>query len=292
MKLAYDNWYTWDVHIKGIIRRKNAYIAFDPEPTGLRTSQQVIPPTAGTSSNILSVAVTSQPTPEELKMYRKELKEWRTANNVAAGVILGTISEEVEHIIDPKDPAKVMYDKLKAEVAKQWSGSSANETRIELVYKKFKDEPTRENLEKHLTFYRSKNAILSAVGAGADDALLAWLLLNSFNSNDNPIWLMVSTNIFMSDVPINQWSFNYIAGKLREALQNNIRPTDKAPSSTSQAALNATTSKTNTNRYDGPPCTHPSCRRPKSHAAEDCWTKQKEDRDANKKKHKAKKARN
>jgi hypothetical protein len=153
-----------------------------------------------------------------------------------------------------------MYDKLKREVVKQSSGSSANGTRIELVYKQFKDEATIENFEKHLTFYRSKNAALNAVGAGFDDSFLAWLLLNSFSSNDNPVWSMASTNIVTSDIPINQWSFNHISGKLREALRNNIRPAENASSSTSQSALNATSNKTNPNRYNGPPCTHPGCR--------------------------------
>jgi len=41
--------------------------------------------------------------------------------------------------------------------------------------------------EKHLAFYRSKNATLNTVGAGIDDSLLAWLLLNSFSSIEDPI---------------------------------------------------------------------------------------------------------
>jgi len=83
--------------------------------------------------------VIPQPSTDELKTYRKELKEWKTVNNIVAGVILGAISDDVQHIIDPEEPAKDMYNKLKAEIVKQSSGSSANGTRIELVYKKFKD---------------------------------------------------------------------------------------------------------------------------------------------------------
>jgi hypothetical protein len=145
-----------------------------------------------------------------------------------------------------------------------------------------------ENLEKHLTFYRSKNAALNAVAAGFDDSFLAWLLLNSFNSNDNPIWSVASTNIVTSDTPINQWSFNHISGKLREALRNNIRPTDKASSSTSQMALNASANNKSQTHYSGPPCTYPNCRRPKSHAIENCWTKEKDERDKGNKKEKEK----
>jgi hypothetical protein len=292
IKLGYDNWHIWDRQIKSTIRRKNTYIAFDPEPTDPRNPKQVIPPTTSTSSSMPSMTVTSQPSKEELQTYREELKEWKTAINVAAGVILGTISDEVQHVIDPEDPVNVMYNKLKAEVVKQSSGSSANGTRIELVYKQFKDELTMENFEKHLTFCRSKSATLNAVGAGFDDSFLAWLLLNSLSSSDNPIWSMESTNIVTSGVPTNQWSFNHISGKLREALCNNIRPTERASSSGNQAALNGTASKTNQNHYNGPPCTYSNCCRPKSHATEDCRTKRKEERDkANKKKHKAKRRR-
>ena len=102
-------------------------------------------------------------------------------------------------------------------------------------------QPTPEELKT----YRTKNAAPDAVGAGIDDSWLAFL---SSNSSDNPMWSMASTNIVTSDVPINQRSFNHIAGKLREALRNSIRPDNKASSSTNQAALNATTSKTNTVR--------------------------------------------
>ena len=63
------------------------------------------------------ITVTPQLLAEELKTYREELKEWRVANNAAAGVsvILGTISAEVKHLVDPDEPAKGMYDKLKIE---------------------------------------------------------------------------------------------------------------------------------------------------------------------------------
>lgn len=66
-----------------------------------------------------------------------------------------------------------MYDKLKAEVVEQLSNSIVHGIRIERVYKKFKDTPTMENFEKHLTFYRWKNTTLNAVGAGCDDSFLA-----------------------------------------------------------------------------------------------------------------------
>ena len=58
-----------------------------------------------------------------------------------------------------------------------------------------------DNFEKHLTFYCLKNATLLAVGAGFDDSFLAFLLLYSFNSLEDPVWSMASTNIATSDVP-------------------------------------------------------------------------------------------
>ena len=274
IKLNYDNWYLWDRYIKSTIRRKNAYVAFDPEPIDPRTIQQVVLATATSAKTTPTVMVIPQASAGELKTYREEWKEWKTANNVAAGVILGAISDDVQHIIDPEEPAKDMYDKLKAEIVKQSSGSSADGTRIELVYKQFKDTPTIDNFEKHLTFYRSRNANLIAVGAGFDDSFLAWLLHNSFSTNEDPIWSMASTNIVTSDTPINKWSFKQVAGKLREALRNNIRPTE-APT---QVTLNATTGKTNSNRYSGRPCTYPGCRMPKTHPTNKCWIKEREQR--------------
>jgi len=130
IELNYDNWYLWDLHIISTILRKNAYLAFDPQPVDPRAQQLVDPP-----STTPGVTITPQPTSEELRTYREELKEWKAANNIAAGIILGAISDGLQHVIDSKDPAKVMYDKLKAEVAevvRQSSNSIANWIRIEL----------------------------------------------------------------------------------------------------------------------------------------------------------------
>lgn len=321
VKLGYDNWFEWDRYIKSTIRRKNAYVAFNPKPIDPRVQQGANPaaapaatpasvtattattsttataPTAPTATPTTPAMATSAtaPSADEVKTYCNELKEWRAADNIAAGVILGTLSPEVQHVINPEESVKSMYDKLKAEVVRQSSGSSANGTRIELIYKQFKDAPTLENFEKHLTFYRSKNASLIAVSAGFDDSFLAWLLLNSFNSNEDPVWSVASTNIVMSDTPINQWTFNHVSGKLCKAMRNSTQcptGTSTSTSSTSQSALNTNANKTNTNHYDGPPCTHPGCRRLKSHATENCWTKEREERDkvSEKRKHKVKKA--
>src|SRR5882757_7023247 len=220
-----------------------------------------------------------------------QLKEWKTANNVAAGVILGALSEEIKHIINPKESAKDMYNKLQAAVIKQSSGSSAFGIRIELIDNQYNDVPTMENFEKHLTFYHSKNTSLNAVNTGFDDSFLAFILLHSFHSTDDPIWPMASTNIVTSDTPINQWSFDQVAGKLREALRNSIRSGKKPASNNNQAALNATADKTAMSRYSGPPCTYPGCYRPKTHATANCWVKEKEKRRKQSgKSHKAKKA--
>src|SRR5258706_1266199 len=122
MKLTFDNWNLWDCHIKSTICRKNAYITFDPEPINpstpaLQQTKPAMTATATTSTTTTPVVmVTPNPTAEELKTYCEELKEWKTTNNVAAGVILGLISNEVKHIIDPKESARDMYVKLKNEV--------------------------------------------------------------------------------------------------------------------------------------------------------------------------------
>ena len=232
--------------------------------------------------------VTPHPSAEELKTYREELKEWKTVNNIVAGVILRAISDDVQHVIDLEEPVKDMYDKLKAKIVKQSSGSCTNGMRVKLVYKQFNDTPTMENFEKHLMFYQSKNASLIAVGAGFDDSFLAWLLLNLFRMNEDPIWSIASMNIIMADVSINKWSFNQVTGKLCEALWNNSHPAAEAPA---QVALNATMSKTNLNRYSGPSCMYPGCRALKTHPIERCWTKERESREKGKdKKYRAKKA--
>jgi len=44
IKLNYDNWYLWDHHIMSTILRKNAYLAFDPQPVDPRAQQLVNPP--------------------------------------------------------------------------------------------------------------------------------------------------------------------------------------------------------------------------------------------------------
>jgi len=148
-----------------------------------------------------------------------------------------------------------------------------------------------DNFDKYITFYHLKNADLTAVSAGFNDSFLAWLLLNSFSSNEDQIWSIASTNIITLDTPINQWSFNHIAGKLRETLQNNIRPTDVSTSGNNQMALNTTASRTSSNCYNRPLCMYPGCHRPKTHPIDKCWTKERESRNkGNEKKHRAKKA--
>ena len=261
VRLGLDNWYEWNRYIKSTIRRKNAYIAFSPEPIDPRTPQTATPGTTVTATPSTTTAtpgitVTPAPTAAELKTYREELKEWHAANNIAAGIILGAISPDLAYIADPEEPAKMMYDKLQAEVMSQSSGSNANVKRKELVFKLFKEAPTLENFEAHVSFYRTKNASLIACGAGFDDSFLAWLILNSFPMDENPVWSMASTSIATSDTPIIQWSFNHVCAKLREALQNSIRPEGTSSSGTSsQSALNANTNKmdkTNANRYSRP----------------------------------------
>jgi hypothetical protein len=89
-----------------------------------------------------------------------------------------------------------MYDGLKAEVVRQLSGSCANGTRIELIPKQFKDEQTMENSEKHLTFYRSKNATLNVVRAIKDEVLsIIGSFLNCFG--------MSSIRVPLALLPLN-----------------------------------------------------------------------------------------
>ena len=117
VKLGYDNWYLWDRYFTSTILRKNAEIALEPEPVNPSAQQQTTAPATTGTSGTPSVTVTTQPTAEELKTYRDELKEWKTVNNIARGIIIGTISDEIQHVIDRKEPAKVMYNKLEAAVA-------------------------------------------------------------------------------------------------------------------------------------------------------------------------------
>jgi hypothetical protein len=127
IKLSYNNWHIWDCYIKSTIRHKNAYLAFNPEPVDPHTSPQVISLTTSSASLLIpGITVTCQPSAKELETYCSEPKEWKAANNIAAGIILSAISDEVQYVIDPEDHAKIMYNKLRAEVVKQSSGSSAN----------------------------------------------------------------------------------------------------------------------------------------------------------------------
>ena len=293
--LSYNNWYQWEHYIKSSTRRKNAKFTINrPEPIDPRTPQ-VIPATATAPA----VTVTPQPTAEEMKAYCEGLEKWEVANNIAAGVILGSLSAEVMHLVDPDEPAKDMYDQLKATIIQHTSGSSMYGTQIELVQKQFTDTPMLDNFEKHLTFFRSKNADLIATSSGLDDSFLVFLLLYSFNSNMNPIWSITSTNIATSGVPTRQWSFEQVARKLHEALRNSIHSSDSLTSSgpsPNQMALNTTVTKTAQSHYSGPACKYPKCCCSKSHATEDCWTKEKDEHERDKekkakeKKYKAKRA--
>lgn len=125
--LGYDNWHLWDRHIKSTIRRKSAYIAFSPKPVDPSqlpaTATPIAAPStstaATTSTTATATATAPKSTAEEMKKFETALEKWTDANEVAAGVILGAISDEVQHIIDSEDSAKDMYDTLKAEVVKQ-----------------------------------------------------------------------------------------------------------------------------------------------------------------------------
>ncbi len=124
IKLTHDNWNLWDHYVKSTIRCKNTYVAFRPMPVNPCALQQA----AANATATPTLTVTPQPSPEELKAYCGELKDWEAVNNVVAGVILGLISEEVEHIINLEESAKDMYDKLKAKILKQLSRSSTYST--------------------------------------------------------------------------------------------------------------------------------------------------------------------
>ena len=122
--LSCNNWYSWDRYIKGAIRRKNAYDALNPPPVDPRiatTTPAGAAATAGTSQG----TAPATPTDDEIKIYRAALEKWNSANDVAVGVILGSISASVELVVDPDEPASVMYNKLKAHALKQSSGTSA-----------------------------------------------------------------------------------------------------------------------------------------------------------------------
>ena len=213
--LNYSNWLLWEHYIKSSTCRKNTKFALNHLEPIDPCMLQIIPATATTPA----ITVTPQPSAKELKAYREELEKWEVMNNIVAGVILGLLSAEVKHLVNPDKPAKAMYDCLKAMIVQHMSGSSVYRTQIELVQKQFMDAPTLENFEKHITFFHSKNAKLITAGSGLNDSFLAFLLLYSFNSRTEPMWTITSTNIASSRVPTNQWSFEQIAGKLREAVR-------------------------------------------------------------------------
>jgi len=292
VRLGYENWQCWELYVQSAVLRKNAIIMFDPMPVDPQTQQQVIiPATVAGTTTTPSVMVNTQPTAEELKTYRDGLEKWRSANNIAKGVILGSVSNEVRHVVTLGDSAKEMYNKLRAEVIKQSSGSSAFGTQVELIRKVFKDVLTLENFEQHLSFYCTKNATLIAAGSGLTNSFLAFLLLYSFSSLEDPVWSLTCLNISTSDIPIGQWSFNQVAGKLREALRSMNRSAETSTPATSQSALNAATSKAKPGRYNRPPCTYPNCLKPKTHPIEKCWAKEREEKEKEgAKKHRAKKA--
>jgi len=219
VKLGYENWQCWELYVQSAVFRKNTIIAFDPMPVDPQAQQQVIVPATVTGTTTTpSMTVNAQLTAEELKKYHNNLEKWCAANNIMKGIILGSISSEVRHVVSLGDSAKEMYNKLKAEVVKQSSGSSAFGTQVELIRKVFKDVPTMENFEQHLTFYHTKNATLIAAGSGLTDSFLAFLLLYSFSALEDPVWKLTCSNISTSNIPIGQWSFNQVASKLREAL--------------------------------------------------------------------------
>jgi len=291
VRLGYENWQCWELYIQSAVLWKNAIIMFDPMPVNPQMQQQVIilATVAGTTTTP-SITVNTQLTAEELKMYCDGLEKWRSANNIVKGVILGSVSNEVHHIVTLGDLAKEMYDKLRAEVIKQSSGSSAFGTQVELIRKVFKDVPTLENFEQHLSFYRTKNATLIATGSGLTDSFLAFLLLYSFSSLEDPVWSLTCSNISTSDIPIGQWSFNQVAGKLCEALRSMNCSAEMSTPATSQLALNAATSKAKPGHYNRLPCTYPNCLKLKTHPIEKCWAKEREEKEKEgAKKHRAKK---
>jgi len=292
VKLGYENWQCWELYVQSAVFRKNAIVAFDPMPVDPQAQQQVIVPATVTGTTTTpSVTVNAQPTAEELKKYRDSLEKWCAANNITKGIILGLISTELRHVVSLGDSAKEMYDKLRAEVVKQSSGSSAFGTQVELIRKVFKDVPTMENFEQHLTFYRTKNATLIAAGSGLTDSFLVFLLLYSFSTLEDPVWKLTCSNISTSNVPIGQWLFNQVAGKLREALRSMSQSAETSAPATSQSALNAAMNKAKPSRYSGLPCTYPNCLKPKTHPINKCWVKERDEKEKESaKKHKAKKA--
>jgi len=292
VRLGYKNWQCWELYVQSTMFQKNAIVAFDPMPVDPQMQQQVIVlATVMGTTMTPSVMVNAQPTAEELKKYHDGLEKWCAANNITKGIILGSISTEVRHVVSLGDSAKEMYDKLRAEVVKQLSRSSAFGTQVELIRKVFKDVPTMENFEQHLTFYCTKNVTLIAAGSGLTDSFLAFLLLYSFSTLEDLVWKLTCSNISTSDIPIGQWSFNQVASKLREALQSMNQSAETSTPATSQSALNAAMSKAKPSCYNGLPCTYPNCLKPKTHPIEKCWAKEREEKEKEgAKKHKAKKA--
>ena len=93
-------------------------------PVDPHTIQQAPSTTAGTSQSTATTTTTA-PTNDKIKVFLTTMEKWETVNDVAAGLILGSLSTSVELMVDSGDHVNVMYNKLEAHALKKSSGTSA-----------------------------------------------------------------------------------------------------------------------------------------------------------------------
>lgn len=244
--------------------------------------------TTGTSQG----TVATVPTSDEIKAFQTAMEKWAAANEVAGGMILGLLSTNIELLVNLDKLASVMYNKLKAHMLKQSSGTSALDTWANMTEKRFEADLTVDNFKEHANFFCTKNAALSAVSTAFNDHLLMWNLIYSLCDREETFWSMVITSIVITATNVNQWAFDNIANRLCNAVQSNCHKGVKSSTtSTSQVALNVNASKPSRGRYSGSPCMYPGCPHLRSHLTEDCWTREREEqKNKQKAKQKARKA--
>ena len=82
--------------------------------------------------------MTAAPTNDETKAFLTVMEKWETANDIVAGLILGSLSTSVKLIVNLGNHVHMMYSKLEAHVLKKSSRTSTLTVQAEIVEKRLK----------------------------------------------------------------------------------------------------------------------------------------------------------